>query len=200
MSNEPSQLTTDLATLLEFAAGNRTKAAAVIEQAKHGLGINKLTKSLTPADKAAIVQWHTARLTDHNQLDIETIAPPVAINEPIEVIIEQAAPLPPAIDDKDAVIAELRARLDVIERKTARTYADHETVRLTFNALGKRQGVWLKGYLVNALMVAVGIEKKNLPTWLSACEFESDGNNAITEQVKRLIIRELESELIKSRG
>lgn len=103
MSNEPSQLNADLAALLGFAAGNRTKASEAITQAKQGLGIDKPTKSLTADDKAAIVQWHKARLTDDNQLDIETIAPPVAINEPAPAHIEQAETIPPAVKRKRTI-------------------------------------------------------------------------------------------------
>jgi hypothetical protein len=94
--------------------------------------------------------------------------------------------------------AALQARIEFIENKASSKYDNHETVRLTFNGLGKRQGVWLKGYLVNALMLAAGIDKKDVSAWLSGCEFDSD--KAITEQVKLLIVRELESELNKARG
>jgi hypothetical protein len=77
-----------LLAIASNAAGNRTAAANAIKQAKEALGMTKGTRALSNDDKAAIVQWHTARLTDDNQLDIEAIAPPVAI-------IEQAAPRRP---------------------------------------------------------------------------------------------------------
>lgn len=224
MNNTPPQLTIDLAALLGFAAGNRTKAAAVIEQAKQALGIDKLTRSLNADDKAAIVQWHKARLTDENQIDIETIAPPVAlhelpapvINEPIETaaaIIEQVETIPPAIADEPAPLSELellrleneklKARLETIDHQAAPTYHILETVRIAFYAGDKRTVIALSGFYLNALMVAAGIDKKGIPAWIKSAVNAwtpfNDGLN-VTEQVKLLIVRELESQLIKARG
>lgn len=228
MSNKPSQLTTDLAALLGFAAGNRTKATAVIEQAKQGLGIDKPTKSLTADDKAAIIQWHKAKLTDDNQLDIESIAPPVAINEP-PAPIEQVETIPPAVVDtiaddtahalsevetaavNEAVAlinaplseldilrlenAKLQARLELIDSKAAPTYHFNETVRIAFYIGDKRTVIALSGFYLNALMLATGIDKKGIPKWIKAAvdswgAFDDKLN--VTEQVKLLIVRELE--------
>lgn len=225
MKNEPSQLNTDLAALLGFAAGNRTRASEAITQAKQGLGIDKLTKSLTDDDKAAIIQWHKARLTDKNQLDIETIAPPVATNEPIETappIIEQvetiaddtAAPVvEKALELINAPLSELellrienaklQARLETIDHKAAPTYHFNETVRIAFYIGEKRQIIALSGFYLNALMLAAGIDKKGIPAWIQSAvdswtAFDPALN--VTEQVKLLIVRELESQLIKARG
>jgi hypothetical protein len=194
MNNTPSQLNTDLAALLGFAAGNRTKASEAINQAKQGLGIDKLTKSLTADDKAAIIQWHKARLTDKNQLDIETIAPAALqlINAPLSELellrIENA---------------KLQARLETIDHKAAPTYHFNETVRIAFYIGEKRQIIALSGFYLNALMLAAGIDKKGIAAWIKAAVSEwgaFDDKLNITEQVKRLIVRELESELIKARG
>jgi hypothetical protein len=227
MNNTPPQLTIDLAALLGFAAGNRTKAAAVIEQAKQALGIDKLTRSLNADDKAAIVQWHKARLTDENQIDIETIAPPVAlnelpapvINEPIETaaIIEQVETIPPAavdnIADEPAPLSELellrleneklKERLETIDHKAAPTYHILETVRIAFYIGNKRTVIALSGFYSNALMVATGIDKKSIPAWIQSAVNEwtaFDAKLNVTEQVKLLIVRELENQLIKARG
>lgn len=258
MNNTPSQLNTDLAALLGFAAGNRTAAANAIKEALQGLGIDKPTKSLSEADKAAIVQWHKARLNNDNQLDIETIAPAVVLNEPIEtapVINEpietttiptsptdltpveidmnrlklKVETMPPAVDtiaDDTAITeletalqlintplselellrienAKLQARLETIDHKAAPTYHFNETVRIAFYIGEKRQIIALSGFYLNALMLAAGIDKKGIAAWIKAAVSEwgaFDDKLNITEQVKRLIVRELESELIKARG
>ena len=210
--------------MLGFAAGNRTKASEAITQAKQGLGIDKLTQSLTADDKAAIIQWHKARLTDKNQLDIETIAPPVATNEPIETapIIEQvetiaddtAAPVvEKALELINAPLSELellrienaklQAQLEAVNHKAAPTYTFNETVRIAFYIGDKRQIIALSGFYLNALMLSAGIDKKDIPAWIKTAvdswgAFDDKLN--VTEQVKLLIVRELESELIKARG
>jgi hypothetical protein len=240
MSNEPSQLNTDLAALLGFAVGNRTAAANAIKQAKESLSITKDTRSLSNDDRAAIVQWHKARLTDDNQLDIESIAPPVAINEPMETApthIEQVETIPPSVvetiaDDTAPVLSEvetaavneavalinaplselellrienakLQARLEAVDHKAAPTYDFNETVRIAFYFGDKRTVIALSGFYLNALMLATGINKKGIPAWIKAAvdswgAFDDKLN--VTEQVKLLIVRELESQLIKARG
>ena len=216
-NNEPSQLNTDLAALLGFAAGHRTAAAIAIKQALQGLGIDKHTKSLTPDDKAAIIQWHKARLTDKNQLDIETIATPVVINEPIETTTIPTSPTdltPVEIDVNrikkqaenfadDSPLTErekqlmrenvlLQSKLMTIYHKHAPTYPDNETVRLTVN----HKQIALNGAYLNALMVATGIDKPKVKMWLESSVIDSKN---VTESIKLLIVRNLESELIKAR-
>jgi hypothetical protein len=188
MNNTPSQLNTDLAALLGFSAGNRTAAAKAIKQALQGLGIDKHTKSLTPDDKAAIIQWHKARLNNDNQLDIETIAPAVAINEPIETappIIEQVEPTAddPAITERYDFNAMVQLSVYVGARKQCHIAID--------------------GFYLNALMTMAGIDKKGVKEWVQNAvdswgAFDDKLN--ITRQVRCLIVRELESELIKARG
>ena len=229
--NQPSPLNTDLATLLGFAAGNRTKASKAIEQAKQALGLDKLTKFLSVDDRAAIVQWHKERLTNDKQTDIETIAPPIALNEPIETapIIEPVETIPPAvvepIADDTAITelekvlqennaplselealrlenAKLQAKLEAIDHKAAPTYYFSETVRIAFYIGEKRTVIALSGFYLNALMLATSINKKSIPAWIQSAVNEwtaFDEKLNVTEQVKRLIVRELESELIKAR-
>jgi len=190
MSNEPSQLNADLASLLGFAAGNRTRASEAITQAKQGLGIDKLTKSLTPDDKAAIIQWHKARLNNNNQLDIETIAPPVAINEP-PAPIEQVETIPGVVD----TIADDPA---ITER-----YDFNAMVQFSVYVGARKQcHIAIDGFYLNALMTMAGIDKKGVKEWVQNAvdswgAFDPALN--ITRQVRSLIVRELESELIKAR-
>ena len=238
MSNEPSQLTIDLAAVCGFTVGNRTKATTAIEQAKQALGIDRHTKSLTADDKAAIVQWHKARLSlsDNNQLDMMSNPAPIehnsvglflgespAINEP-PAIIEQVETTPPAVvetiadetapalSEVEAALelinaplselellrienAKLQARLEAIDHKAAPTYDINETVRIAFYIGDKRTVIALSGFYLNALMLAAGIDKKGIPAWIKTAvdnwgAFDEKLN--VTEQVKLLIVRELE--------
>lgn len=204
MSNEPSQLTIDLANLLGFAVGNRTAAANAIKQAKEALGIDKPTRSLTADDKAAIVQWHKDRLTDINQFDIESIAPAVAlhtdnapvINEPIEPApthIEQVETIPPAVVDTIADDTAITERYDF-----------NAMVQLSVYVGARKQcHIAIDGFYLNALMTMAGIDKKGVKEWVQNAvdswgAFDAKLN--ITRQVRCLIVRELESQLIKARG
>ena len=203
MNNTPSQLNTDLAALLGFAAGNRTAAANAIKQALQGLGIDKPTKSLSEADKAAITQWHKARLNNDNQLDIETIAPAVVLNEPIEtttIPTSQTDLTPVEID-----INRLKRYVDTIADDTA------ITERYDFNAMvqlsvyvgdRKQKHIAISGFYLNALMVATSIDKKGCKEWVQNAvdnwtAFDAKLN--VTKQIELLIVRELESELIQAR-
>ncbi len=204
MNNTPSQLNTDLAALLGFAAGNRTAAANAIKQALQGLGIDKPTKSLSEADKAAITQWHKARLNNDNQLDIETIAPAVVLNEPIEtttIPTSQTDLTPVEID-----INRLKRYVDTIADDPAITerYDFNAMVQLSVYVGARKQcHIAIDGFYLNALMTMAGIDKKGVKEWVQNAvdswgAFDAKLN--ITRQVRCLIVRELESELIKARG
>ncbi len=204
MNNTPSQLNTDLAALFCFAAGNRTAAANAIKQALQGLGIDKPTKSLSEADKAAITQWHKARLNNDNQLDIETIAPAVVLNEPIEtttIPTSQTDLTPVEID-----INRLKRYVDTIADDPAITerYDFNAMVQLSVYVGARKQcHIAIDGFYLNALMTMAGIDKKGVKEWVQNAvdswgAFDAKLN--ITRQVRCLIVRELESELIKARG
>ena len=200
-NNEPSQLVTDLAALLGFAVGNRTAAANAIKQAKEALSIDRHTKSLTADDKAAIVQWHKERLTDNNQLDIETIAPPVAlrtdnapvINEPAAAIIEQVETIPPAVVENFAD-----------DTAAAERYDFNAMVQLSVYVGDRKQcHIALSGFYLNALMTMAGCDKKGCKAWVQSAvdnwtAFDAKLN--VTKQIESLIVRELENQLIKARG
>jgi hypothetical protein len=185
--NQPSQLNTDLAALLGFAAGNRTRASEAINQAKQGLGIDKLTRLLTDDDRAAIVQWHKERLTNDKQTDIETIAPAVPLNEVMPAPVVET--IPPAIADDTAIT----------ER-----YDFNAMVQLSVYVADRKQAhIAIDGFYLNALMTMTGIDKKGCKDWIQAAvdswtAFDAKLN--ITKQVRCLIVRELESQLIKARG
>jgi hypothetical protein len=225
MNNTPSPFKTDLAAVLGCSATTGNIISPAISEAKQALGIDKHTKSLTDDDKAAIIQWHKSRLTDESQIDIETIAPAVALNEPLSEC-EPVETIPPAVVEPIATPelekalqlintplselellklenAKLQAKLEAIDHKAAPTYHINETVRIAFYIGDKRTVIALSGFYLNALMLATGINKKSIPAWIQSAVNEwtaFDEKLNVTEQVKLLIVRELESQLIKSRG
>jgi len=228
MNNTPSPFKIDLAAVLGCSATSGNIISPAISEAKQALGIDRHTKSLTADDKAAIIQWHKARLTDKNQLDIETIAPAVVINEPIEPA--------PMFDNSelDSMIKLVNTTLDNLEAfdklEASRNNTTHieqvETIpgvvdtiaddpaiteRYDFNAMvqlslyvgaRKQCHIAIDGFYLNALMTMAGIDKKGVKEWVQNAvdswgEFDAKLN--ITRQVRCLIVRELESELIKAR-
>lgn len=212
-NNEPPQLAIDLAAVCGFAVGNRDKVSNATKQAKEALSIAKDTRALTDDDKAAIVQWHKERLnaSDDTQLDIEVIAPPVALRND-NATIEQVETIPPAIIENAPLSevellrienATLQARLELIDRKAAPDYDFNQTVRIAFYMGDKRAVIALSGFYLNALMLAAGIDKKSIPAWIKAAVASwgaFDDKLNVTEQVKLLIIRELEEQLSRARS
>jgi hypothetical protein len=99
--------------------------------------------------------------------------------------------------------AKLQARLDKVDHKNAPDYDFNETVRIAFYIGDKRTVIALSGFYLNSLMVATGIDKKGIPAWTQSAVSDwtaFDPALNVTEQVKLLIVRELESQLIKARG
>jgi hypothetical protein len=91
--------------------------------------------------------------------------------------------------------AKLQARLDKVDHKNAPDYDFNETVRIAFYIGDKRTVIALSGFYLNALMLAAGIDKKGVPKWIKTAvdswgAFDDKLN--VTEQVKLLIVRELE--------
>ena len=182
----------------------------------------KDTRSLTDEDKARIVElWQNQyNATDDKQTDfvelVESIAAP-AINEPIETTtiptsqtdltpveidvnrikkqVENFADDSPLTEREKKLIREnfmLQSKLILLDYKNAPTYPDNETVRLTV----KHKQIALKGAYLNALMLATGIDKPNVKTWLESSVIDSKN---VTESVKLLIVTELKNQLIKAR-
>ncbi|MDP3331273.1 MAG: hypothetical protein Q8S55_04655, partial [Methylococcaceae bacterium] len=141
----PSQFDIDLAAVCGTTPKNNDKLTEYKAQAKTALKITAHTRSLTADDKAAIINWHKARLSlaSEQQADIETIAPAVGlhtdnapiINEPIEtapavglhidttlipirinnVNIEQVETIPPAVE-LDTALQAINTPLTELEQ------------------------------------------------------------------------------------
>jgi hypothetical protein len=86
----------------------------------------------------------------------------------------------------------LQSKLILLDYKHAPTYPDNETVRLTV----KHKQIALKGVYLNALMVATGIDKPKVKTWLESAVIDSKN---VTESVKLSIVTALKDQLIKAR-
>ena len=87
------------------------------------------------------------------------------------------------------------------------SYSDNATVKIAFrtNTYGenKRQCVTLEGDTINLLMLATGINKRDVPKWVQNAVNEwtaFDDKLPITRQVRRLINRAVEDALIKARA
>ena len=162
-----------------FAAGNRTAAD----------------------DKALIIEWHKARLSlaSEQQIDIETLAPAVALrtdNAPVTTEppapIEQVETIPPAADDTITDDTAITERYDF-----------NAMVQLSVYVGARKQcHIALSGFYLNALMTMAGIDKKGCKAWIQSAvdnwgAFDAKLN--VTKQIESLIVRELESELLKAR-
>jgi hypothetical protein len=215
-NNEPTQLAIDLAAVCGFSKGNRDKVSNATKQAKQALGIDIKKQKLTDDEQAAIVQWHIEQrkqTNDNQQVDIEVIAPPVALRNDNATIEQVETIAPDTAINENAPLSEvellrienatLQARLELIDRKAAPDYDFNQTVRIAFYMGDKRAVIALSGFYLNALMLAAGIDKKSIPAWIKAAvdswgAFDDKLN--VTEQVKLLIIRELEEQLIRARS
>jgi hypothetical protein len=225
----PSQFDIDLAAVCGTTPKNNDKLTEYKAQAKTALKITAHTRSLTADDKAAIINWHKARLSlaSEQQADIETIAPAVGLHIDTTLIpirinnvnIEQVETIPPAVELDTALQAintplteleqlkqenaKLQARLAAIDAKHAPTYGFNEQVRLSVKVENNPVQIAIDGFYLNALMTMAGIDKAGCKTWIQAAvdgwgAFDAKLN--ITKQVRCLIVRELESQLIKARG
>jgi hypothetical protein len=166
-----------------------------------------------PADDTAPVPLHidtTLIAVRLNNVNIET-AP--ALSEQVETIPPQYSSLEEELQAINAPLTELellridnaklQAQLEAVNHKAAPTYDFNETVRIAFYIGDKRTVIALSGFYLNSLMVATGINKKGIPAWIQSAVSDwtaFDPALNVTEQVKLLIVRELESQLIKARG
>lgn len=223
-----TNLQTAIAALCGCSIKSQATIAKLIKQAKESLGIDGKRK-LPPQDNLAVYQWHYDRINTIAPPvelfeSVDTL-PPVEINQQIDTVAnntiepieaphstDEHAPIE-QVETIAAAIMETFAICEPIE------LANNEPVeimqRLPDNAMFKfafythtygvknRQVIGLHGCYVNALMLAAGIDKKSIPAWIQSAVDSwgaFDDKLPITLQVKTLILRELESQLIKARG
>jgi hypothetical protein len=191
------KLSDALAALFGLSPKSHNKLAALIQQAKDGLGITSKAKVLPDDVKLAIYRWHYGRLHPATNETVEIIQQP----EPVETISQanngqsvetfsqhdECKPVEIISQDADNEAVEINSQYDMNDLARIAFYTSSGGVK-------KRQVIALDGFYINALMTASGVDKKGVPAWVQQAV---DGWGAfdpalpITKQVKFLIVREL---------
>lgn len=190
----------------------------------------RISPHLSPQQRLAIWQWHCDRLKSvDTYLDTDnTATTTVDIFQQSALLEQPTTEQVETIANNNGVEINLQITTEPIEDSHhTDVHAPIEQVevlpqvndeimqRLADNAMFKfafytstygvknRQVIGLHGCYVNALLLATGINKKGIPAWIQSAVDSwgaFDDKLPITLQVKTLILRELESQLIKARG
>jgi hypothetical protein len=178
-----------LAALHGISPNNHNKIAQLIGEAKADLNIDSKARRFPDDVKLAIYRWHYDRLNPVT--DVETISQ----EEAVEILSQ-----PEAVETFSQP-----AHDDTVEINSH--YGFNDLVRVAFyttsGGIKKRQVVALDGFYINALMLAAGIGKADVPKWVQHAVDNwpaFDPLLPITKQVKRLIIRELTEAIVKREG
>lgn len=178
-----------IANLCGLSPKSQGQIAALIKQAKAGLGIASKSKNLPTDTKLAIYQWHYDRLHQVTVDSVELFSQPI---QPDTVdIISQA-------DSNQCVEINSQDTLDNAPVEIFSQPNDLDIVRVAFyvtkDSNRTRQVIALDGFYINGLMLATGITKADVPKWVQAAVDSCaafDAHLPITRQVKLLIVREL---------
>lgn len=212
-----------IAALYGCSPRSNNKISALVGEAKAALGVGK-SKKLDADVNRSIWQWHfdrvrpaTADTAEVNsqgaclnavELFSQSIQPDTVdiisqsdSDHSVEINSQPESPLlvdiisQPEHDAPVEVISQIDSR-EAVEINPC--YADTALIRIAFyvQRQGKRvrQVIALDGFYINALMLATGINKADVPKWVqSAVNGWSafDGELPITRQVKMLLVREL---------
>jgi hypothetical protein len=135
-----------------------------------------------------------------DSVKIDSQPEPITLNESVE-LYSQANSQPVEIISQDVqgnaveTISQSKAN-DTVEINSH--YEMNDVVRIAFytvkHGMKTRQVIALDGFYVNALMLAAGIPKQDVPKWVQAAVngwAAFDSALPITRQVKYLLIREL---------
>jgi len=199
-----------IAALYGCSPKSNNRIAELVAVAKADLGITTKAKVL-PADvKLSIWRWHFDQLRQEADADVKidsqaaqpdsvNIISHDASNESVELYSHSTPP------DSVEIISQPEHD-EAVEINSQ--YADTALVRIAFyiQRQGKkrvkqervRQVIALDGFYVNALMLATGITKADVPKWVQQAIdawAAFDGELPITRQVKLLLIRELTEQL-----
>ena len=198
--NGSGKLGDAIAELYGCSPKNNNRIAELVANAKAELGIISKAKKLPDDVKLAIYQWHCDRVRPATNNAVEIISHNdgnngVEIfshdgsNESVELYSQPEPSLPVDIisqPEHDKAV-EINSQ-----------YVDTALVRVAFyiQRQGKRvrQVIALDGFYVNALMLATGMAKADVPKWVQQAIdgwAAFDGGLPITRQVKLLIVREL---------
>ncbi|MDD2724019.1 MAG: hypothetical protein PHH59_08380 [Methylovulum sp.] len=174
-----SKLGDAIAALYGCSPRSHNKIAALVREAKAGLGINSKTKKMPDAVKLAIYRWHYERLN------------PVQYVKQVDNIQYE-----PVQSVGDAIVQDVKQDV-AVQNDTDNLVYDFKQVHfaVTFTRQGqpKRTTVMLEGYLVKALQRKHGLtDNAAIRAWIEQA-IKSDGVRfdsfaPLTRQVKRMII------------
>ncbi|MFI3187714.1 MAG: hypothetical protein QX198_17200 [Methylococcaceae bacterium] len=199
---------------------NVKKLTPLMTEAREALNLGN-GKRLTTEQKKAIYQYHCDKLNKatptYTQTDavdyVESISQPVnatvedvsqdsvehdsqAVNVPVENITHSNS------DDVEHItqtaikhVEDVSQPVNTTVEDNSRHYGENKHVRLAFytniDGIKKRQVIALQGFMVNALMVAIGAtDKADVPRWLNSQD-SIVGDKPLTWQVQRLIVQAL---------
>jgi hypothetical protein len=199
------QLGIALAALYGYSVKNQNKTAKLIKQAKDALGMISTARNLSTNVKLTIYGWHWDQLHNNDSVEIYSQA---WAQLPVETI-SQGDTVEDKVQPEDVEISshtQAQSPVEIISHSNAvelnSQYGINDLIRIAFyttNAgVKKRQVIALEGFYLNALMLATGITKQDVPKWVQAAVDgwgAFDSRLPITKQVKLLLIRELTNQL-----
>ena len=209
-----------VAELYGLTRTNVKKLTPLMTEARAALNLGN-GKRLTTEQKKAIYQYHCDKLNKttptYTQTDVvdyvENVSQSVnatvedvsqdsvehdsqAVNVPVENITHSNS------DDVEHItqtaikhVEDNSQPINTAVEHIAQHYDENKHVRLAFytniDGIKKRQVVALQGFMVNALMVAIGAtDKADVPRWLNSQD-SIVGDKPLTWQVQRLIVQAL---------
>jgi LmbE family N-acetylglucosaminyl deacetylase len=177
-----------IAALYGCSLKNQGKIAKLVKQAKAALQIDA-NRNLSQQQRADIYNWHVKKLSSTNDM---TTNNDTAIDE----LVKNAEGALKAIANDEKIYKQVNTDGET-EEPAPDHYPTYAVVRVAFythNIEKTRQVIALNGYILNALMLVAGLEKKGIPTWIQTAVNNSpnfDTSRAITKQVEALIIERL---------
>jgi hypothetical protein len=219
------KLSLAIAELCEVSPKNSIALTKLMRQAKDALNITTKLKRLPDNVKLDIYRWHYDRLqaveidSQPGIQPVETISQVDAVEINSQSIRDDAVEIFSQVESVNIVSQhesvehysqpETVAPVEIISQPTSNDtveivsqYDINALVRIAFYTVNKgvrvRQVIALDGFYINALMLATGIIKQDVPKRVQQAvdNWEAfDSALPITRQVKFLIIRELTAQL-----
>jgi hypothetical protein len=218
----------ELAKLYRFSPKSNNLIADRIAEAKAGLGITSKAKKRTANENLALWQWHYEKLhpianesvsinsqTGNN--DGVAIFTQADNNEVVDILTQfkqadrvEVSLQPDGNNDVEILLqsdgndgVEVFTQPDNNKSVEIFTrYHDSASVRIAFYIQRQnkkiRQVIALDGIYLNALMLATGITKADVPKWIQQAVDSwaaFDSSLPITKQVKLLLVRELTDQI-----
>ena len=189
-----------IADLYGVPPKSQVRIAALIKEAKIGLSIEGKSKRLPDDVKLAIWRWHYDRL--QSMVDpVEILSQTESVelysqtpgNETVEIISQmpQSDSMKLFSQDDHNGAVKLFSQCNDLDRVRIAFYTQKQGVRV-------RQVIALDGFYINALILATGITKQDVPKWVQSAVdswMAFDVHLPVTRQVKFLIVQKVTAEL-----